>query len=96
MIRCNLLVICVLLPQPAAIAQQTGLPEFGEANAVSLTQEYYLGRAWLMSFRRQAPMLNDAQVQDYIEGLVYRLARDNVMRERIQTRLLHFHNIAQL
>jgi predicted Zn-dependent protease len=82
MIRLLLFVSSLLLVQLPAVAQQTSIPDFGEGNAVSLTQEYYLGRAWLMSFRRQAPMLNDAQVQDYIEGLVYRLAETSQLRER--------------
>jgi predicted Zn-dependent protease len=82
MIRFLLLIGSLLLVQLPAVAQQTSIPDFGEGNAVSLTQEYYLGRAWLMSFRRQAPMLNDAQVQDYIEGLVYRLAATSQLRQR--------------
>ena len=64
--------------QPAKQA----LPEFGEGNAVSLQQEYYLGRAWLMSFRRQAPILQDAILQDYVETLVYNLVETSQLRER--------------
>jgi predicted Zn-dependent protease len=82
MIRFLLLISSLLLVQLPAVAQQTSIPDFGEGNAGSLGQEYYLGRAWLMSFRRQAPMLNDAQVQDYIEGLVYRLAETSQLRQR--------------
>jgi predicted Zn-dependent protease len=63
-------------------AQQDHLPDFGEGNAVSLSQEYLLGRAWLMSFRRQAPILSDPQMQDYIESLVFRLAETSQLRER--------------
>jgi predicted Zn-dependent protease len=82
MIRLVLIVSVLLLAQVPAVAQQGSLPGLGDANAVSLTQEYYLGRAWLMSFRRQAPILNDAQIQDYIEGLVYRLAETSQLRDR--------------
>jgi predicted Zn-dependent protease len=81
-VRPLLLLACLLLALPSARAQQTGLPDFGEGNAVSLTQEYFLGRAWLMSFRRQAPILNDALLQDYVESLVYRLVVTSQLRER--------------
>lgn len=77
------LLVCVLpLITPAAVAQQANLPGFGEGNAVSLNQEYYLGRAWLMSFRRQAPIMNDVIVQDYVESLVYGLVETSQLRER--------------
>jgi beta-barrel assembly-enhancing protease len=82
MIRILLLISCILLPHHYATAQQSKMPDFGEGNAVSLNQEYYLGRAWLMSFRRQAPILNDAHVQDYVERLVYRLVETSQLRER--------------
>ncbi|WP_084198338.1 M48 family metalloprotease [Halioglobus japonicus] len=61
---------------------QDGLPDFGEGNAVSLNQEYMLGRAWLMQFRRQAPLLADPLLQDYIEELIFRLAQTSQLRER--------------
>ncbi|WP_165787082.1 M48 family metalloprotease [Pseudohalioglobus lutimaris] len=64
------------------LAQQQGIPDFGEGNAVPLSQEYLLGRAWLMQFRRQAPILSDPQLQEYTEGLVFRLAASSQLRER--------------
>ena len=83
MIRTLLILSALLSLTPtAAIAQGDNLPGFGEGNAVSLNQEYYLGRAWLMSFRRQAPILDDAILQDYVENLVYRLASTSQLRER--------------
>ncbi|MEH6635403.1 MAG: M48 family metalloprotease [Halioglobus sp.] len=82
MIRHLLLISCLLLTPATAFDQQTELPEFGEANAVSLNQEYYLGRAWLMSFRRQAPILDDALLQDYVEELVFRLVVTSQLKER--------------
>ena len=63
-------------------AQDAALPDFGEGNAVSLSQEYLLGRAWLMQFRRQAPILSDPQLQDYTERLIYRLVETSQLRER--------------
>lgn len=82
MIRLLIFISCLLLPFSPVIAQQASLPEFGEGNAVSLNQEYYLGRAWLMSFRRQAPILNDPLIQDYVENIIYRLAETSQLRER--------------
>jgi beta-barrel assembly-enhancing protease len=83
MIRILLLLICLIVTVPAPVTAQTQkLPGFGEGNAVSLNQEYYLGRAWLMSFRRQAPILDDALMQDYVENLIYRLAVSSELRER--------------
>ena len=78
----TLLLVLVALSSAPGIAQEQKLPGFGEGNAVSLNQEYYLGRAWLMSFRRQAPILQDALLQDYVENLVYRLAVSSQLRER--------------
>ena len=75
--------LCIsLLFASAASAQEYKLPGFGEGNAVSLNQEYYLGRAWLMSFRRQAPIVSDALLQDYVENLIYRLVVSSQLRER--------------
>jgi predicted Zn-dependent protease len=76
------LCLCLLLLIPSARSQDSTLPSFGEGNAVSLTQEYYLGRAWLMSFRRQAPIYDDPIMQDYIESLVFRLVETSQLRER--------------
>jgi predicted Zn-dependent protease len=75
------LIFSVLFGLPAS-AQQSSLPDFGEGNVVSLNQEYYLGRAWLMSFRRQAPVLSDPPLEDYIESLIYRLVETSQLRER--------------
>jgi predicted Zn-dependent protease len=76
------LITCLILSTPVARAQQQALPSFGEGNAVSLTQEYYMGRAWLMSFRRQAPVYDDPIMQDYMESLVFRLAETSQLQER--------------
>ena len=78
--------LCLLCLLAAATARADSgdynLPGFGEGNAVSLNQEYYLGRAWLMSFRRQAPVVDDPLLQDYVENLLYRLAVSSQLRER--------------
>lgn len=73
---------CLLLGAGRSYSQDSGIPDFGEGNAVSLSQEYLLGRAWLMQFRRQAPILSDPQIQDYTESLIFRLAETSQLRER--------------
>lgn len=85
----SLLLIISLLLQPlmlSSFSQAQGaadsLPEFGEGYATSLGQEYFLGRAWLMSFRRQAPVFNDPIMQDYVETLIYRLAAASELKDR--------------
>ena len=55
MIRILSIIFALLIATPLSVADQGDkLPGFGEGNSVSLNQEYFLGRAWLMSFRRQA------------------------------------------
>jgi predicted Zn-dependent protease len=78
----RLFLLLTSLVAPVAFAQGYKIPGFGEGNAVSLNQEYYLGRAWMMSFRRQVPILDDALIQDYVEGLVYRLAERSQLKDR--------------
>jgi predicted Zn-dependent protease len=78
-----LLFFCLQFLSFGVSAQQTDdIPSFGEGNAVSLNQEYYLGRAWLMSFRRQAPIVNDPILQNYVETLIYRLVETSKLQER--------------
>lgn len=83
MIRLFIFLSALLTLAPSAtLAKGNDIPGFGEGNVVSLNQEYYLGRAWLMSFRRQAPILDDAILQDYVESLIYRLVETSQLRER--------------
>ena len=78
----SLLAGLVLALAASASAQNDGIPDFGEGNAVSLSQEYLMGRAWLMQFRRQAPILSDPQLQDYTERLIYSLVETSQLKER--------------
>ena len=52
------------------------LPSLGDTSSgiVSQQQEYDLGRTWLKILRSQTPMIDDAQLKDYLERLVSRLA----------------------
>lgn len=60
------------------------LPELGDGHysAMSLAQEYQLGRAWLMTFRRQAPIVADPLLQDYLEDLVHTLAAHSELKDK--------------
>ena len=78
----SILGLCLLVGAMEGRSQQAGIPDFGEGNAVSLSQEYLMGRAWLMQFRRQAPILSDPLIQDYTENLIYQLAVSSQLRER--------------
>jgi predicted Zn-dependent protease len=62
-------------------AEET-LPGFGEGYATSLGQEYFLGRVWLMSFRRQVPTISDPLMQEYVEDLLYKLVATSELKDR--------------
>jgi len=61
---------------------QSDLPDFGDTGVVPIGQEYYIGRAWLMSFRSQVRVVEDPLIQDYVETLVYRLAETSELKDR--------------
>ena len=73
-----------LMLNSVASAQSSGekLPGFGEGYVTTIGQEYFLGRAWLMSFRRQVPTLSDPLMQDYVENLLYELASTSELKDR--------------
>ena len=74
----------VLLPAAAATTEELKLPNLGESSTsiFSPEQEYQLGRAWLRSFRSQAPTLDDPLLQDYLEDLIYRLVTHSELQDR--------------
>ncbi len=79
----TLLLQPLLLVTPASAQEaEQDLPGFGGGYVTSLGQEYFLGRAWLMSFRRQAPVLYDPIMQEYIESLIYKLASASELNDR--------------
>ena len=41
-----------------------------------------MGRAWLMSYRRQVPVVEDPLLEDYLETLIYRLAETSELKDR--------------
>jgi len=79
-------VACLTLLCPAdsqAISEDLQLPNLGTSSGTlfSPQQEYELGQAWLMSYRRQAPVVNDPLISDYLEHLVFNLATHSELEE---------------
>lgn len=66
----------------APVSAQQKLPTFGESAVMPRSQEYLMGRVWLMSFRRQVPAVEDPLLQDYLETLIYRLAETSELKDR--------------
>ncbi|MFT5603824.1 MAG: putative Zn-dependent protease [Paracoccaceae bacterium] len=60
------------------------LPELGDASSskFSLEQEHELGRAWLKAFRGRVHTVDDPLMQDYLEDLIYRLARHSALSDK--------------
>jgi predicted Zn-dependent protease len=67
---------------PASQAQQKdNLPSMGQTGVIPVGQEYYMGRAWLMSYRRQVPILEDPLMQVYLETLIFELAEKSELSD---------------
>lgn len=64
------------MPQTRAALSDIELPVLGDtaSGVISLQQEYELGRAWLQAFRSRVETLDDPQLQQYLEQLLYELA----------------------
>lgn len=60
------------------------LPSLGDAASgiVSPQQEYKLGQAWARSFRAQVPTSVDAQLADYTEKMMTKLAEHSELRSK--------------
>lgn len=60
------------------------LPELGDGSSskFSLEQEHELGRAWLKAFRGRVETVSDPLMQDYLENLIYRLARHSALSDK--------------
>ncbi|RRJ84182.1 M48 family metalloprotease [Aestuariirhabdus litorea] len=73
--------LCTLSPLQA---QEQALPALGDSSSAIVTaqQEHYLGRAWLQALRRQAPTIDDPEMKEYTESLIYRLVETSEVRDR--------------
>jgi len=73
--------LCLRLGPGAAAQNKYDLPSFGDSGVVPVGAEYYLGRTWLMAFRRQAPIVEDPILQVYLEELIFRLAETSELTD---------------
>ena len=66
------------------------LPSLGDTTSgiVSQQQEYEMGRTWLKILRSQTPMIDDAQIKDYLERLISRLAAASEVNDHRLTPLV--------
>ncbi|MCL6416330.1 M48 family metalloprotease [Aestuariirhabdus sp. Z084] len=83
----NMVALCSVLCSSSlapANAQEQTLPSLGDSSSaiVSTQQEYYLGRAWLQALRRQAPTIDDPEMKEYAENLIYRLLETSQVKDR--------------
>ncbi|MEX2481090.1 MAG: M48 family metalloprotease [Gammaproteobacteria bacterium] len=66
------LLLCLLLPASLSVAQEAiELPDIGDSagSVISREQERKLGENFMREVRRQAPMVTDEEVEDYIQEL---------------------------
>ena len=82
MFRGVILLLCLLLINVHAAGQE--LPSLGDRSSgiISLNEERKLGQQFLRSIRAQAPTLDDAILQDYLEYLVYKLASNSQLKDK--------------
>jgi predicted Zn-dependent protease len=73
-----------IAPLSISQIQEQKLPDLGNegASLISNQHEYDLGRTWLMQFRRQAPLVDDPLLTDYLEHLLYKLAVNSELVDR--------------
>ena len=74
-------VLVVLFLSASQAQQKDNLPSMGASGVIPVGQEYYMGRAWLMSFRRQAPIVEDPILQVYLENLIFNLAEKSELSD---------------
>lgn len=64
---------------------QDDLPSLGDSTSgiISLQKEKELGSAWLKSLRRQAPVVSDPLLNEYLTNLVYRLVPNSELNDKV-------------
>ena len=78
-----LLTTAVTMHSGAGLAITNNLPSLGDSSSgvISQQQEYELGRTWLKILRGQTPMIDDAQLKDYLERLISRLSAASELQD---------------
>jgi len=75
----NLLALILTTSGSFAIAANNDLPDIGSSasQVFSLVQEQAVGDSYMRQLRAFAPLMNDAEVNDYIQHLGFRLVENN-------------------
>lgn len=74
-----------LVAMPAGAQEAIPLPDFGDSAGaiISPQQERRLGEQTMREIRRQAPLIDDAEVEDYLRSLGNRVAKPTSYSDRI-------------
>lgn len=74
------------LPSAVTLAatEDLKIPNLGESSSSLFSSEfeYQLGRTWLSAFRRQAPIVDDPLLADYLENLIFKLLAHSQLEDR--------------
>lgn len=81
---CLSVLLLISRPSLAQTLDDLQLPELGSttSGAISLQNEYDLGRAFLKAFRSQVRTIDDPLLQDYLEELIYKLASFSTLKDK--------------
>jgi len=81
--RVNLLISLIFIAFLATGSARAELPNLNEDSLGGLTldKEYQLGRNWVRSLRRQAPLMEDPASTYYLEQLVWKLAANSQLND---------------
>ncbi|MGR6874682.1 M48 family metalloprotease [Pseudomonas sp. HK3] len=79
-----ILACLILLASFPSLSANNDLPSLGDASSglISIGQEHTLGRAWLRNLRSQVSSLHYAELTEYTENLIYRLASNSQVSDR--------------
>lgn len=79
-----LITITAMMAVSLTHAEEITLPSLGDSSSAIVTtqQEYYLGRHWLQSLRRQTLTISDPEIKEYIENLIYHLVETSEVKDR--------------
>lgn len=78
------LILALWAPSGNTATEGLKIPNLGASSTslFSADYEYQLGRAWLKSFRGQAPVVNDPLLYSYLESLVFELVTHSELQDR--------------
>lgn len=79
-----ILACLLILTSTSSHSASNDLPSLGDATSslISIEQEYVLGRAWLRSLRSQSSTLQNPEITEYTENMIYRLASHSQVSDR--------------